>query len=78
MQHDYLDWPFFDARHGVLARELDAWASANLADAHGADVDAVCRALVARLGRWRTGSYTVTLSPAVYPPDTDPVIVASW
>ena len=24
------------------------------------------------------GPYTVTLSPAVYPPDTDPVIVASW
>lgn len=51
MQHDYLDWPFFHARHGVLARELDAWAAANLADAHGADIDAVCRALVARLGQ---------------------------
>jgi alkylation response protein AidB-like acyl-CoA dehydrogenase len=51
MEHDYLDWPFFDARHGVLARELDAWSAANLADAHGADVDAVCRALVARLGQ---------------------------
>jgi len=51
MEYGYLDWPFFDAQHGVLARELDAWAAANLADAHGADVDAVCRALVARLGQ---------------------------
>jgi len=51
MEYGYLDWPFFDAQHGVLVRELDAWAAANLADAHGADVDAVCRALVARLGQ---------------------------
>ena len=48
---DYLDWPFFEERHGALARELDAWAADNLIDAHGTDVDAICRALVARLGR---------------------------
>ena len=48
---DYLDWPFFEERHGALARELDAWAADNLTDAHGSDVDAICRALVARLGR---------------------------
>ena len=48
---DYLDWPFFEERHGALARELDAWAADNLIDAHGSDVDATCRALVARLGR---------------------------
>lgn len=48
---DYLDWPFFEERHSALARELDAWAADNLHDAHGADVDAICRALVARLGR---------------------------
>jgi acyl-CoA dehydrogenase len=51
MEPDILDWPFFDTHHGVLARELDAWAAANLAHAHGTDVDAVCRALVARLGQ---------------------------
>lgn len=51
MAHDHLDWPFFEARHGDLARALDAWAVDNLHDAHGSDVDAVCRALVARLGR---------------------------
>ncbi|WP_208278132.1 acyl-CoA dehydrogenase family protein [Massilia oculi] len=48
---DYLDWPFFEERHGALTRELDAWAADNLTDAHGSDVDAICRALVARLGR---------------------------
>lgn len=55
MEHDYLDWPFFDPHHAELARALDCWAAANLGDAHaqqeGADVDAICRALVERLGR---------------------------
>lgn len=55
MEHDYLDWPFFDQHHAELARALDCWAAANLGDAqagdHGDDVDAICRALVKRLGR---------------------------
>jgi len=46
----YLDWPFFDDRHRTLARELDAWAAAHVADVHSADVDADCRTLVRRLG----------------------------
>jgi acyl-CoA dehydrogenase len=46
----YLDWPFFEARHVEMQRELDAWARAHISqDAH-ADVDADCRALVAALG----------------------------
>lgn len=55
MEHDYLDWPFFDPHHAELARALDCWAAANLGDARpgaeGADVEAICRALVKRLGR---------------------------
>jgi len=47
---DHLDWPFFAAHHGELARALDAWAGANVQGDHGADVDAACRALVAQLG----------------------------
>jgi len=47
----YLDWPFFEARHAQLASELDAWATQHLDGAHGADVDAACRALVAQLGQ---------------------------
>ena len=46
----YLDWPFFDERHRVLARELDAWAAQHVGHDHGGDVDARCRALVAALG----------------------------
>jgi acyl-CoA dehydrogenase len=46
----FLDWPFFDDKHRQLARELEAWASANVPHSHGADVDAECRALVRLLG----------------------------
>jgi alkylation response protein AidB-like acyl-CoA dehydrogenase len=46
----FLDWPFFEPRHRALATALDSWAAANVADAHGEDVDAECRALVRALG----------------------------
>jgi acyl-CoA dehydrogenase len=46
----YLAWPFFEDRHRDLQGRLDAWASANIAQAHHADVDAECRALVKSLG----------------------------
>ncbi|UWR21106.1 acyl-CoA dehydrogenase family protein [Sulfitobacter sp. S190] len=47
----FLDWPFFEPRHRVLADELDAWAAAQLADVDHSDVDVACRDLVARMGR---------------------------
>ena len=50
---DALDWPFFEPRHRAFANDLDSWASANLAHAHGhdrAEVDATCRSLVRALG----------------------------
>lgn len=47
----YLDWPFFEDRHRELARELDAWASKNISQQHGHDVDAECKALVRALGQ---------------------------
>jgi acyl-CoA dehydrogenase len=43
-------WPFLEPRHAKLAREADAWASANLGHAHGEDADAICRRLVQDLG----------------------------
>jgi alkylation response protein AidB-like acyl-CoA dehydrogenase len=46
----YLDWPFFEDRHRALARELEAWAAQHVADVHGHDVDAECKALVRSLG----------------------------
>jgi acyl-CoA dehydrogenase len=46
----YLQWPFFEERHRVLVRELDAWAAANVSHLHGRDVDSACRELVRKLG----------------------------
>ena len=46
----YLDWPFFAPQHGDLARTLDAWATESIAQTHGHDVDAECKALVRALG----------------------------
>jgi acyl-CoA dehydrogenase len=48
-QH-YLKWPFLEPRHRDLALALDAWATENIAQQHGHDVDAACRALVRQLG----------------------------
>ncbi|MEO8241885.1 MAG: acyl-CoA dehydrogenase family protein [bacterium] len=46
----FLDWPFFEPRHRVLAADLETWCQAHLPVDHG-DVDAACRALVADLGK---------------------------
>jgi acyl-CoA dehydrogenase len=50
--HDtsFLDWPFFDAKHRALHRELDAWCASHLAHVDHGDVDAACRKLVRDLG----------------------------
>ena len=50
MDKSYLNWPFFEARHRVLAGKLDAWADDNLAGIDHNDTDAACRNLVEQLG----------------------------
>jgi acyl-CoA dehydrogenase len=47
----FLDWPFFEPRHKVLANEAARWAAANVASLvdHG-DVDGSCRRLVKAMG----------------------------
>jgi acyl-CoA dehydrogenase len=47
----YLDWPFFEPRHRALAEGLERWAGEALAGHDAGETDAVCRELVARLGR---------------------------
>ncbi len=47
---EHLRWPFFDQRHRAFAAALDAWAAKEVRDAHGSDVDALCRRLVHQLG----------------------------
>lgn len=46
----FLNWPFFEDRHRVLAERLETWAATELAGVDHSDVDAACRDLVARLG----------------------------
>lgn len=46
----FLDWPFFDLGHRDLARNLEAWSSANLNAVDHSDTDAACRQLVSMLG----------------------------
>jgi acyl-CoA dehydrogenase len=46
-----LEWPFFEEHHRRLQRELDAWASMQVSQVHGSDVDGACRALVKQLGQ---------------------------
>jgi acyl-CoA dehydrogenase len=50
-----LDWPFFEDHHRTLAADVDAWATAHLAEfahmAHDrAAVDDACRSIVRKLG----------------------------
>lgn len=46
----FLDWPFLQTGHRDLARDLDAWADANLDEPDHSNVDSACRELVAQLG----------------------------
>ncbi len=46
-----LSWPFFEERHRALAAEIEDWCAKTIPDAHPADADDACRALVAELGR---------------------------
>ena len=47
---DFLEWPFFDERHRVLAEKLEAWCGNELSEREPEDVDSACRDLVRRLG----------------------------
>ncbi len=46
----FLDWPFFEERHRILADKLEEWSSANLNQLDHSDTDALCRKLVSALG----------------------------
>ena len=61
----FLEWPFFEDRHRVLADELDVWAEATLGGLDHSDVDGVCRWLVRRLGEAGWLQYTGAEAGAV-------------
>jgi acyl-CoA dehydrogenase len=46
----FLNWPFFEERHRLLASAIDVWCQTNLPVAHDG-VDTACRELVTKLGR---------------------------
>src|SRR4029077_6257266 len=61
----HYSWPFFHERHAKLAGEADAWARDNLAHAHGANPDAICKRLVQDLGCAGDRSHAVPEAPDV-------------
>ncbi|MEP6507162.1 MAG: acyl-CoA dehydrogenase family protein [Gemmatimonadales bacterium] len=58
-----MEWPFFDDSHRKFAATLEAWANAEIDQAHERDVDTACRALVKQLGKAGWLKYGV---PAAY------------
>jgi len=60
---NYLQWPFFEARHGDLAQALETWSKTNLGGPHIQDVDTECRNLVRALGQENWLRYAVAGQP---------------
>ena len=62
----YLDWPFLEPHHKVLALDLDDWAASALPALVGehahVDVDQTCRQLVAALGQGGWLKYCVPVT----------------
>ena len=54
----FLDWPFFEERHRVLADKLDRWSTDNLHAIKHTSVDKTCQGLVALLGKDGWLNYT--------------------
>ncbi|MDQ3143268.1 MAG: acyl-CoA dehydrogenase family protein [Pseudomonadota bacterium] len=70
----FLGWPFFEPHHRALAERLEQWCNANLRHTHGADVDAECRALVAKLGE--AGFLDLCIEREDTPPDVRSLAIA--
>lgn len=47
----YLQWPFFESRHGDMVAELNAWAVEHLRAVDHSDTDNACQQLVKLLGQ---------------------------
>jgi acyl-CoA dehydrogenase len=71
---DWLDWPFFEPRHLELARDLEAWCRATIHDAHAADPDVACRALVRELGK--AGFLSLCVAQGDQAPDVRSLAIA--
>src|SRR4029453_18838594 len=47
---DWLDWPFFEARHRELAQQLEEWCRRELGELDHSNIDMECVDLAQRLG----------------------------
>ena len=59
---DYLNWPFFENHHRVLAQDIDVWADRTLTPLAGkaeGDVDDLCKTLVGELSKGGWLDYVV-------------------
>jgi len=70
----FLDWPFFEARHGELSNRIERWCGDHLGDAHPGDVDAECRKLVRDLGA--AGFLKLCVADGDRPPDVRSLAIA--
>jgi hypothetical protein len=76
---NFLEWPFFDAAHRLLAESLDTWAQAHLSHRphveDRASVDAACRELVRVLGQLVILSLAA-LPQIILPPNPAPSLLS--
>ena len=70
----YLDWPFFEVRHGALSDRIEHWCDDHLSDAHPSDIDAECRKLVRDLGE--AGFLKLCVADGDTPPDVRSLAIA--
>jgi alkylation response protein AidB-like acyl-CoA dehydrogenase len=72
---DFLAWPFFDAPHRDVARQVRSWAAENLTNDHHPEdrpaVDARCRTLVRELGQAGLTRYCVRAEDGGALPELD-------
>ena len=60
---DWIEWPFFEARHRAFAEKLDAFIDSDaLVDVDHDDIDKSCRKLVRALGQ--AGLLEAAVAPA--------------
>jgi acyl-CoA dehydrogenase len=70
----YLDWPFFEVRHGALSDRIEHWCDDHLSEAHPSEVDAECRKLVCDLGD--AGFLRLCIADGDTPPDVRSLAIA--
>jgi len=61
----HYEWPFFEERHRLLARQAESWSLENLKEEKKENADSTCRHLVAALGKAGFLEHCVSTTPDV-------------